>query len=54
VKQVLVEMEEHVQKTLKTEMEHLHVIVQLYTMASCVNIEVSYSFGISCFLALSP
>jgi hypothetical protein len=41
VKQGLVEMEERVQKT---EMEHLHVIVQLYTKASCVNVEVSNRF----------
>ena len=41
MKQGLVEMEERVQKT---EMEHLHVIVQLYTMASCVNIVVSKRF----------
>ena len=41
MKPVLVEMEERVQKT---EMEHLHVIVQLYTMASCVNIVVSKRF----------
>ena len=41
MKQVLVEMEDRVQKT---KMEHLHAIVQLYTMASCVNIVVSKSF----------
>ena len=41
MKQVLVEMEDRVQKT---ETEHLHVIVQLYTKASCVNVVVSKRF----------